>query len=538
MRTARLILFSILITTVAFAQTDKSNRNSISLINLEYDDEYSADIKGLFARFKLDARYDINDIPTKQILATGKRLQPARNGRYYAPDRTEQILLFLHHENIGRDIISFLFKRNNRTGEMSTQRIHERGLYNVSDQHIIESSATKRGIEDLKDTGFSLIDNSYLLIYDFANIRYEYQEGDDDDSDYYWHATPAAYLFKIVWSEALQNKLFDCWIDENTPAAERSKRLQAFSSLTVPVKFVSKSVDDNRSEATGIEEQRRKIKKGEKREYSDKELKNNSFLKMIYEATDYIGERIEGKQETLQIQNSLYNIDPLRSKIGRKEGIKVNDRYYVYEHVGSNNNSTKLVRKGVVKATSHIAENRQVATGHSPTTEFYQIAGGKLEEGMTLKEKQSYYLNLDLGYRYGKLEGVYAGLSSNLYATRTTNHNLMLGVTVWEKAVTTTVDYGFGLRCNNFDIYPYLGFGLDSFLKEKDEPDDTTGENLAWLAQGGIRFNLNLYYPMQLFGAVEYNYLLDESENYLLKKMSRDRDIEGINVYGGIRFCF
>lgn len=538
MRTARLILFSILITTVAFAQTDKSNRNSISLINLEYDDEYSADIKGLFARFKLDARYDINDIPTKQILATSKRLQPARNGRYYAPDRTEQILLFLHHENIGRDIISFLFKRNNRTGEMSTQRIHERGLYNVSDQHIIESSATKRGIEDLKDTGFSLIDNSYLLIYDFANIRYEYQEGDNDDSDYYWHSTPAAYLFKIVWSEALQNKLFDCWIDENTPAAERSKRLQAFSSLTVPVKFVSKSVDDNRSEATGIEEQRRKIKKGDKREYSDKELKNNSFLKMIYEATDYIGERIEGKQETLQIQNSLYNIDPLRSKIGRKEGIKVNDRYYVYEHVGGNNNSTQLVRKGVVKATSHIAENRQVATGHSPTTEFYQIAGGKLEEGMTLKEKQSYYLNLDLGYRYGKLEGVYAGLSSNLYATRTTNHNLMLGVTVWEKAVTTTVDYGFGLRCNNFDIYPYLGFGLDSFLKDKDEPDDTAGENLAWLAQGGIRFNLNLYYPVQLFGAVEYNYLLDESENYLLKKVSRDRDIEGINVYGGIRFCF
>lgn len=100
---------------------------------------------------------------------------------------------------------------------------------------------------------------------------------------------------------------------------------------------------------------------------------------------------------------------------------------------------------------------------------------------MTLKEKQSYYINLDLGYRYGELEGIYAGINTSLYATRATNHYIMLQVTGWEKAVTASIDYGFGLRCNNFEIYPYIGAGIDSFLKDKDESeaDDKAGENNA-----------------------------------------------------------
>lgn len=540
MKKTLLITFNLLIALVTFAQSDKSDRSSISIIHLEYNDEYSSAITNLFSRMLLNSRYDINEIPYKQIITSEKRLQPDHNGHYQAPDRTQQILSFLNSRNAGRDIISFLFKRNSKTGTMSVQRIHERGMYNVSDQNIIESNATKRGTEGLKDSGFTLIDNSHILVYDFANIRYEYKESDNDDSDYFWYATPAAYLFKIEWSEELQNKLFDCWIDEDTPDTERLRKLQAFDNLTVPLKFVTKSIDNSRSESTGIEEQRRKIRKGEERKYSDKELKDNSFQKMIYEATDYTGERIEGKHEAFQIQNAIYSTHPVKAKIGRKEGIKVNDRYYIYEHVAQSGSTARLVRKGVVKATPRIAENRNVATGNSPATEFYQIAGGQLEEGMTMKEKQSYYVNLDLGYRYGKLEGVYAGLGTSLYAMKNANHHVILGVTVWEKAVTAAVDYGFGFRCNNFDLYPYLGIGLDSFLKDKDEPEsnDKSGSNNAWLAQGGIRFNLNIYYPVQLFGAVEYNYLFEEGESYLLKQTAKDRDIEGINVYGGIRICF
>ncbi len=532
-------MFSILAIATVFAQTGKSDRSSLSVILLDYNDSYSAAVDNVFTQVSLDSKYDINKIPTQHIRINERRTKADPDGDYYAPDRTQSIQTFLNNNNIGKEIVSYLFSRNNTTGEMSTERIYDRGLYNVSDQNILESQATKRGLEGLKDQGFSLIGNCHLLVLDYANIRYEYKKG-NDKGDYYWYATPAAYLFKIEWNEQLQNQLFDCWIDESTPIRERNSKKLAYGKLNVPMKFIIRVTDDSRSESTGIEEQQRKVDNGGKRKYRNEELKENAFTNMIFKAADYLGERIESKYESFQVQNSIYATHPIRAKIGKKEGIRVNDRYFVYEHIAQSDNSTKLSRRGVVKVTTHIAENRTVATGNSPTTEFYQIAGGKLEEGMTLKEKTSYYINLDLGYRYGELEGIYAGLNASLYATRATDHHIMLQVTGWDKAVTASIDYGFGLRCNNFEIYPYIGAGLDSFLKDDDESDadDKAGKNNAWLAQGGVRLNVNIYYPVQLFGAVEYNYLLSEGETYKEKKISKDRDIQGFNLCGGIRICF
>lgn len=534
-----LTFICLLAVAAVFAQTDKSDRSSLSVILLDYNDSYSSAIDHVFSEVYLDSQYDINKIPTQHIRVNERRTKADKYGYYEAPDRTKDIQSFLNNNNIGKEIVNYLFSRNKQTGEMSTELIYSRGLYNVSDQHILESQATKRGIEELKDGGFSLIGNCHLLVLDYANIRYEYKKG-NGDGDYYWYATPAAYLFKVEWNEELENQLFDCWIDNTTPLSERKNKKIAYERLQIPMKFIIRVADDSRSESTGIEEQQRKVNNGGKRKYTTDELKESAFTKLVFQSADYLGERIESKYESFQVQNSIYNIRPIRSKIGRKEGVRVNDRYYVYEHIARNDNSTKLARRGVVKATTHIAENRQIATGASPTTEFYQIAGGRLDEGMTLKEKKSYYINLDIGYRYGELEGIYAGINTSLYATRSTNHYIMLQVTGWDNAVTASIDYGFGFRCNNFEIYPYLGAGLDSFLKDDDESeaDDKAGKNNAWLAQGGIRFNLNLYYPVQLFGGVEYNYLLSEDDNYKAKKITKDRDIEGFNLYGGLRICF
>lgn len=533
------LLYLLMVISAASAQNDRSNRNSLSLIHLDYNDNYSHTINQLFSSARPDARYDQNDIPTKRIVVNGKRIWQDQSGNYEAPDRTKQIQAYLNEKNVGNEILSYLFNRTSQTGIMDLTRLHRRGEYDATDDNILESRSTKRGIEAIKENGFNLINNSYILVYDFANIRYEYKK-EDDGGDYYWYATPAAYLFKIEWNENLQNELFDCWVDADTPAREAIMRKKAFERLSVPLRFVIKRVDNNLSECSGIEEQQRKINNGSKREHSNDELKTQAFNKLIYMGADRLGEQIESKHQPFRISNALYATSPIRAKIGAKENIRVNDRYFVYEHTQGSDGTIQKSRKGVVRATTHIARNQHIASGNSATTEFYQIAGGKLQEGMSIEEKHSLYFNLDLGYRYGNLEGVYAGLSSNLYATRATNHNAMIGATVWKEAVTVTLDYGFGLRGNNFDIYPYVGFGMDSFLKDKEEENTSEGsdKNIGWLAQGGLRFDINLYYPVQLFGAVEYNYLWSKGEGYAEKMRSKNRDINGVNAYGGIRFCF
>ena len=201
MKTILFTIFSLLITATAFSQTGKSDRSSLSIIYLDYNDSYSVPISNLFPRFSLDSKYDINKITTECIRVNEKRTKADQHGYYQAPDRTQDIQAFLNNHNTGKEIVSYLLNRNSLTGEMSTERIYERGLYNVSDQNILESQATKRGLEGLKDNGFSLVGNCHLLVVDYANIRYEYKKG-DDNGDYYWYATPAAYLCKTNCSTA------------------------------------------------------------------------------------------------------------------------------------------------------------------------------------------------------------------------------------------------------------------------------------------------------------------------------------------------
>lgn len=532
--------FCLFFPTVAFSQTDKSDRNSLSLIRLNYPDAYSEKIRQVFDLLRLDERYDINAIPTRHIQVNGQRRYTDQEGNLTAPDRTRQIGDFLNVENIGLEIISYLFDRNPQTGQFSLERLYRRGAYNASDENIRVSRATKRGEEEIKEAGFNLIDRSYVLVYDYANIRYEYQAGSEiREGDYYWYASPAAYIFKIEWNEALQNKLFACWIDENTNSFEIGRRKKAFNQLQIRVKFIMRIADDDFSVCTGIEEQRRNVAKGGKRTASDETLKETAFTNLIYKAADALGEKIETKHADFHIQNTLYALHPLRAKIGKKENVRINDRYFVYEYQMKDDNTLERRRRGVVRATPRIADNRTVTTGRTPATEFYQIAGGRLAEGMTMEEKHSLHFNLDLGYRYGNLEGGYIGLSTNLYAARAANHNALLGVTVGDKTVTVTLDYGFGWRCNNFALYPYVGAGLDCFLNENDESSGSAaGGNRAWLAQGGARFDLNIYYPVQLFGGVEYNYLFEKGDAYLENMQQKDRDAEGVNMYGGLRICF
>lgn len=537
--TTFLIIAYFVIPVSAFAQISKSDRNAISIMQIRYDDNYTADLNQVFARMRLEDRYDINNIPTKYIYTKGERVHINKNEKMEAPDRTQQLTQYLNEQNIGLEIISFLFNRNPQSGHMNTERLNKRGAYNASDENVLESIATKRGISKIYDEGFKLIDNSYIFIFDFTNIQCKYEKkSSKDEGDYYWSMTPAAYLFKIEWNEDLQNRLFDCWIDQETPEEEVYEKRKAFERIVVPIKFMSREEYYDCRESTGIEEQNRNAEKGKKRKYSNEQLRESAFVNMVFKAADYLGEELVNKYETFHITNSLYATGPLRAKIGKKESVNVNDLYYVYENILQSNGSIKRVRRGVIRSTKYITDNRSVSTGSSGTTEFYQIAGGKLEEGMTLKEKRNFCASFDLGYRYGGLEGVYAGLSMFLYASRVMNHNIMFESTIWKDAATVSFNYGFGPRCNNFDIFPYIGIGLDNFFTSDEEKELDLNKNLGWIAKGGIRFNLNIYYPIQLFGAAEYDYLFNKNEEYSQLSSIKDRDVQGFNVYGGIRVCF
>lgn len=74
----------------------------------------------------------------------------------------------------------------------------------------------------------------------------------------------------------------------------------------------------------------------------------------------------------------------IKAKIGTKEGVHLDQRYYVYQDFKRGDGSIKSKRMGVVRA-GNAADN---TTDPEATTKFYQISGAQLDEAMYLKKKE------------------------------------------------------------------------------------------------------------------------------------------------------
>jgi len=53
-----------------------------------------------------------------------------------------------------------------------------------------------------------------------------------------------------------------------------------------------------------------------------------------------------------------------------------------------------------------IADNRNIATGSTEMSTFYQVAGGHLEPGFTLQQRNDAGIGLYLGYEPGVVGGL------------------------------------------------------------------------------------------------------------------------------------
>ena len=105
---------------------------------------------------------------------------------------------------------------------------------------------------------------------------------------------------------------------------------------------------------------------------------------------------------------------PLKAKIGKKEDLKVDQRFFVFEYVyNEKKNSTDQKRKGVVRVKK-VANNMGVATGSSQSSTFYQVAGVSLEEGMLMQQRLDYGVLIYAGFEAGGMGGVYGQVGYRL----------------------------------------------------------------------------------------------------------------------------
>lgn len=523
---------------------ERYTRNSAGIIRVEYGDSYDADVAAHINKELLGDRFDLNDIALQTL-----RIGESRN--FYlpgsslpkAPDRKDLITGMLNEQKAGQQIVAYIFNRQ-QDGSMNLDRVFERGEYSAHDVDMRLSGTLK--VETVRDAGSLLIGRSYLMVYDVTNLRKEYS-GEGDSRELYWKATSALYLYKLNWDERDLDTFYDkYWLDENTPEGERQAKKAAFEAWNIPVELVTRVSLNDKSASTGIESNKRLGVLGNKKKTDEQRLAEafDALLKQICSDLNY---QIEKQHEDFVVTTPITGIRPIKAKIGTKEDVKHGLRFYAYGFKGNSDGSIKLVRKGILRATKNVADNRIVATGESPESEFTKIAGyGRVVEGLTLIEKKD--LNLSVGLGLNNMSGgvVTNGFHADLSYENHTRKGFCAYTTLTfnldGQAMNGILSYGYGLRMPNLEIYPFAGVGIDAYSFEGSDAYEKSDLN-AYLVQGGLRAQINIYYPVYLFCNMSYNAVFAKGSIYeslegLSHSLGDFRDLNGLQTALGIRFCF
>ena len=321
--------------------------------------------------------------------------------------------------------------------------VHERGMYNATDADVIAANASFLKDALLKDQGLDLINRSYVVVYDFYDIKRIRQDGTEG-----YQTNCNVHLYHIDWNDEVKNIFFDQWLNPN-----------AIDEVTFPVKHVASFIKQNNLSPVKITQ----ADQGDFLRLSDEKL-FHAFSKEIEKAVDVYMTKIN---EDFKVKAAIFATSPIRAKIGTKEGVTVDQRYYVYERALNETGEEVAIKKGVIRATSNIVKNDSIATGDGGATTFYQTYGLAIREGMTIQQKADWGVGVSLlvGTDVTVLGEFSVGMWLGKYIPSLQTMKVPYGSKIYLKLsvpVTTMKidgiklenDSGDGLRC------PLFGFGI------------------------------------------------------------------------------
>lgn len=519
------------------------DRSSLTVLFMNNESEaYWNQVKNRFKEVEFSDKYNDNNL--KDLIL------PLSFKRKVLEDFQGEIESYFNSYRIGREIVGLWYNRK-ADGTMDMERVHERGRFTATDADFLLAQTSKRGNAALEEFGNRLINLSYVLVIDLSNIKDVDKEGDGNHKG--WSAKATGYLYKIDFNDEVKSNFYDTWIYDDDSKAEKDRKIAAFNALQVPLKPVLKKEILVRSTQP-------KKGSGLGTFVTPKSL-DELLQELVQKAYDETVFQLETSLEEFKVKTPLYSTKPLRAKIGLKEGLKTDYRYYVYEYVyNEKTGEVQPKRRGVIRASSRskIVDNRQEASGDMGTSKFYQLSGKKLEQGFLLKQQNDLGFEISLGAALGEVGGLYGRFDARMgrfVGISSVFVYLEGGVdgknyTSAMSPLNTTSEnfffyrYEVGLAkgfhlIRNIEIRPYVGVGLDNAIHTELETDDRPS---AIYVKPGADLALNLIHNLQLVGGVgSYFFVSDAESNNKGKIDSWDSIFEnrkGLSTYFGIRIGF
>lgn len=254
---------------------EEYRRSSLCLILLTHKDKkYAEEMERIFKEFPMPARYNEHNI-------VGFRCVSVRGTQTKA-----DIDKMLQRMNIGQKLVERWFNRNESTGAMDMDLIHDRGGYGAMYADYERAKETVRGTSLLRDEGVELLQSTFVLVCDmdyidkakragwaafgmgllslgmqvgsavnYSQAQSAYARGDyrtaraKESSARAWNAGSFAtagaanvvkdiggfrvkinaYLYKLNWDDAMTQRMYsDYWVDETTADDEAATRRSRF----------------------------------------------------------------------------------------------------------------------------------------------------------------------------------------------------------------------------------------------------------------------------------------------------------------------
>ncbi|MDO9633990.1 MAG: autotransporter outer membrane beta-barrel domain-containing protein, partial [Paludibacter sp.] len=458
-------------------------------------------------------------------------------------------------------------------GDFDMSLIAERGMYNATANDMIQASASKIGMNKIKDAGQALVNNSYIQVVEFKNVitMQEYYDAQDAANLKYaqanntqykpvsrtkngWKAIAISYLFKIdpAYVDVLFNEM---WIYSDDDANTRAQKKALFDNTNFNFNFVMQVTNDadgsqdNPNPNTGIPAQLSK-------EQLFARLVNSGVKAALYE--------FETKYEDFRVKTALFAVRPLRSKIGTKEGLGVDQRFFVLENTMNSKGEILSKRQGVI-LVKKVENNSVVATtANIPMSKFYQTAGKRLEPGMTMQQRNDYGVGLSMGAGGGALGGFYMKAEGNLATLSRMLPGITNAIKVTQLKVFGSVAFDSGeysaydanftryqigiskgfYFMRNLSLAPFIAYGSESATSDYfGDGYSVNGDFLNF----GAYFTLNILYNLQLvttlnaYGMLGNAYQKYDGETTATYVNTYDEYFDGRsggNIEFGIRYEF
>lgn len=516
-----LMFFSILTHSTAQVRQEVStdyNRNALTVLLMHSNDRYTPTLIKLMDSVKVQPKYFDNSLSFSNIHVQVDRARIAKDDADKQLVPAPLVEMSLHSSRVPHHVMEKWFDRS-ADGTFGVSTLASRGVYNATDNDLLVASASKRGTAGLQDMGMGLVDNSYILVIDFPEIltMNEVYARDSVPADARkmngFMAKMNSYVYKLDFSEAVAANFFEnLWVSEGTP--DKEQRRVKFDQTQFPVVLVNSF-----SQAlTALQ-----LNPGETLAPRVQKTPEQQLATLLESAHNYAMLQLERTSEAFRVRAMIFDVNPIAIKIGRKEGLKFDQRYFVYENREDRKGNVYSKQKGVIRSMS-VVNNLGLADGASDPSLFYQIAGGKIDNlGMFAEQRNATGANLYAGYTAGGLDGVTLRLemliSPFLYEIFGKNSVAkgMTGVKLYLEGGATVGEYTYLNEFTNFmqfrasvggskefyfipNIYvdPFVGFGYEMATPS----NDSNARFESYFAEVGARLGLHITHNIQLVPAV------------------------------------